>query len=86
MCIYNNFELWNEEYRDGRGDKIGMALCIINDVRWKFSADHYAYWPYIAVTYIIDSGGERDWKRNSRNTFMQVLPEVEYLTLAVFAD
>ena len=44
------FELWNEDYRDGiktRGDKIGMDLCIImplNDVRWKFSADHYAYW------------------------------------------
>ena len=43
-------ELWNEEYRDGiktRGDKIGMDLCIIkpfNDVRRKFSADHYAYW------------------------------------------
>ena len=29
------------------GDKIGMAFCIIkplNDVRRKFSADHYAYW------------------------------------------
>ena len=44
------FELWNEEYRAGiktRGDKIGMTLCIIkplNDVRRKFSADHYAYW------------------------------------------
>ena len=44
------FELWNKEYRDGiktRGDKIGMTLCIIkplNDVRRKFSADHYAYW------------------------------------------
>ena len=44
------YELWNEEYRDGiktRGDKIGMDLCIIkplNDVRRKFSADHYAYW------------------------------------------
>ena len=44
------FELWNEEYRDGiktRGDKIGMDLCIIkplNDVRRKFSVDHYAYW------------------------------------------
>ena len=44
------FELWNEEYRDGiktRGDKIEMTLCIINplnDVRRKFSADHYAYW------------------------------------------
>ena len=44
------FELWNEEYRDGiktRGDKIGMILCIIkplNDVRQKFSANHYAYW------------------------------------------
>ena len=43
------FELWNEEYRDGiktSGDKIGMALCIIkplNDVRQKFSADHYVY-------------------------------------------
>ena len=43
------FELWREEYRDGiktRGDKIGMDLCIIkplNDVRRKFSADHYAY-------------------------------------------
>ena len=40
------FELWNEEYRDGirtGGDKIWMALCILkplNDVRWKFSADH----------------------------------------------
>ena len=38
------------KYRDGiktRGDKIGMDLCIIkplNDVRQKFSADHYAYW------------------------------------------
>ena len=44
------FELWNEEYRDGiktRGDKIGMIICIIkplNDVRRKFSANHYAYW------------------------------------------
>ena len=44
------FELWNEEYRDGiktRGDKIGMILCIIeplNDMRRKFSANHYAYW------------------------------------------
>ena len=44
------FELWNEEYRDGittRGDKIGMILCIIkplNNVRRKFSANHYAYW------------------------------------------
>ena len=44
------FQLWNEEYRDGiktRGDKIGMDLCIIkplNDVRRKFSANHYAYW------------------------------------------
>ena len=44
------FESWNEKYRDGikkRGDKIGMDLCIIkplNDVRRKFSADHYAYW------------------------------------------
>ena len=43
-------ELWNEEYRDGiktRGDKIGMDLWIIkplNDVRRKFSANHYAYW------------------------------------------
>ena len=43
------FELWNEEYRDGiktSGDKVGMDLCIIkplNDVRRKFSADHYAY-------------------------------------------
>ena len=25
------------------GDKIGMTLCI-NDVRRKFSANHYAYW------------------------------------------
>ena len=44
------FKLWNEEYRDGiktRGDKIGMDLWIIkplNDVRRKFSANHYAYW------------------------------------------
>ena len=33
------FELWNEEYMDGiktRGDKIGMDLCPLNDVRWKF--------------------------------------------------
>ena len=42
----NVFELWNEEYRDGiktRGDKIGMALCIIkplNDVRQKVFANH----------------------------------------------
>ena len=31
-----SFELWNEEYGNGiktRGDKIGMAFCIINDVR-----------------------------------------------------
>ena len=43
--------LWNEKYRDGiktRGDNtcIGMDLCTIkpsNDVRRKFSADHYAY-------------------------------------------
>ena len=48
--LHCNNELWNEEYRDGiktRGDKIEMALCIIkplNGVRWKFSADHYAYW------------------------------------------
>ena len=30
-----------------RGDKIGMTLCSIkplNDVRRKFSADHYVYW------------------------------------------
>ena len=40
----NFFKLWNEEYRDGiktGGDKI--TLCI-NDVRRKFSANHYAYW------------------------------------------
>ena len=52
MLLVNKkfFELCNEEYRDGiktRGDKIRMDLCIIkplNDVRRKFSADHYAYW------------------------------------------
>ena len=41
------FELWNEEYRDGiktRGDKIGMDLKPLNDVRRKFSADYNAYW------------------------------------------
>ena len=32
-------------------------------------------------SYIIDSGGERDWKRYARNTFMRVSPEVKYLTL-----
>ena len=50
QIILVNIELWNEEYRDGiktRGDKIGMILCIIkplNDVRQKFSANHYGYW------------------------------------------
>ena len=44
------FELCNEKYKDGiktRGDKIGMILCIIkpfNNVRRKFSANHYVYW------------------------------------------
>ena len=42
-----NIELWNEEYRDGIKARGDMDLCIIkplNDVRRKFSADHYAYW------------------------------------------
>ena len=41
------FELWYEEYRDGIKTRGDMDLCIIkplNDVRRKFSADHYAYW------------------------------------------
>ena len=57
VCVFC-FVFFRGEWRPGRkednktattrrGDKIGMTLCIIkplNDVRRKFSADHYAYW------------------------------------------
>ena len=31
-----------------------------------------------ALAHGIDSGGERDWKRDARNTFMRVSLEVKY--------
>ena len=44
VIIKKFFELWNEEYRDGIKTRGDCIIKLLNDVRRKFSADHYAYW------------------------------------------